>query len=140
MRKTLTLLFISFITNYPAYTQQFSGTWVSKSIGYTFSIELIQKKNIIVGKYCAVLEGGAIINCDDLDKCQGLRGKLKNNTLSLDYKCYYDERIKAKVLIQRINDSSIEWKIVKPLLGKEYLVPVRDTLFLKTFNKKKRGD
>ncbi len=132
MYKVLIVLFLFLIPKEKVQKKSdFSGVWESRSNDHTFSIDLRQNNNRIRGEYCSTLDNEATINCDIEDKYTGLTGEVNNGLLKLSYRCYYDPKIKAKILIRRLNKNTIEWRVQNPRKNSEFFVPLIDTLYHK---------
>jgi hypothetical protein len=102
-------------------SHDFSGTWTYSTSNSEFILELLQNSTDITGTHCSVMQGGNRIDCSD-DEVLSIKGFLKNQkNIVVDFKSFYSGT-NGKATIRKINNSTIEWKIIEKPAG-EFHIP-----------------
>lgn len=110
-----------------ANKRNFSGNWTyefnsdnNELLNRTFELNLIESKNRLIGKYCAVARGGRKIDCDD-ESINNIVGVIKNNIAYVDFKGFYDLKAKGKAKLYYNKSGDLVWEIINS--SGEYYAP-----------------
>ena len=99
----------------------FSGKWYSGSANASFDIKLIQVKGRVSGSHCAIQLGGSKVDCVLKDKDVTITGTANNSaSVHVTFISQFSQK-KGTASITKINDSTIEWKILTKPKGEYYL-------------------
>lgn len=116
----------------------FVGKWIYTVEDETLTLDLeLMKDNEIIGEYCNIAYSGNRIDCAPNNK-KNINGILKNDTLFLKFKGFYDEGARGEAKLYKENDSCIVW-----ILGKsegDFYLPEEARLKRSTLEQDDRKD
>ena len=110
---------VSFSANKP-FTD-FSGKWYSGSANASFDLKLTQIKGRVSGSHCAIQLGGRKVDCVLDDKDVTITGTANNSASMLVTFISQFSQKTGTATITKINDSTIQWKILTKPKGEYYL-------------------
>ena len=122
--KTLLLLMcatalVSFSAIMPA--TDFSGKWHAESENASFDIKLTQIKGRVSGSHCAIQLGGSKVDCVLKDSDVTITGFANNSaSVNITFISQFSQK-PGTATITKMNDSTIEWKILTKPKGEFYL-------------------
>ena len=128
--KTLLLLLcatalVSFSANKP-FTD-FSGKWHTESANASFDIKLTQVKGRVSGSHCSIQLGGSKVDCVLKDSDVTITGTANNSaSVYVTFISKFSQK-SGTATITKMNDSTIEWKILTKPKG-EFYIPSRMVL------------
>jgi hypothetical protein len=121
MRKYICLIFISIFTCITCFSQtKFTGVWNWHTPGASFTLQLTQKQDSVIGYHCSVMQNGNRIDCSFEEEIT-IRGKLHGDSAVISFKSTYS-RLFGDATIFKIASDTIKWKITKPPHGL-YFIP-----------------
>jgi len=102
-------------------TTDFSGKWHAETANTSFDIKLIQVKGRVSGSHCAIQLGGYKVDCLLNDKDVTITGTANNSaSVQVTFISQFSQK-PGTATINKINDSTIEWKILTKPNGEFYL-------------------
>ncbi len=114
-----TTLLLSFSTS-NALTD-FSGKWHAETATASFDLNLTQIKGRVSGSHCAVQMGGQKIDCAIKDNDVTIIGNANNSTsVKVTFISQFSKK-QGTATITKMNDSTIEWRIIIKPKGGFYL-------------------
>ena len=114
-----TTLLLSFSTS-NSFTD-FSGKWHAKTVTASFDLKLTQIKGRVSGSHCAIQLGGSKVDCVLKDNDVTIIGNANNSTsVKVTFISQFSQK-KGTATITKMNDSTIEWKILTKPKGEYYL-------------------
>ena len=113
------MVFLSFRAN-DNYID-FSGKWHAETATASFDLNLTQIKGRVSGSHCAVQMGGQKIDCAIKDNDVTITGNANNSTsVKVTFISQFSQT-KGMATITKMNDSTIEWRIIIKPKGEYYL-------------------
>jgi hypothetical protein len=119
----LTLFFGVVFLSFRAYDNyiDFSGKWHAETATATFDLNLTQLKGRISGSHCGVQLGGQKVDCALKDTDVTITGTANNSTsVKVTFISQFSQN-KGTATITKMNDSTIQWKILTKPKGEYYL-------------------
>jgi hypothetical protein len=113
------MVFLSFRAN-DNYID-FSGKWHAETATASFDLKLTQIKGRVSGSHCAIQLGGRKVDCVMDDKYVTITGTANNSASMLVTFISQFYQKKGTASITKINDSTIQWKILSKPKGEYYL-------------------
>jgi hypothetical protein len=99
----------------------FSGKWHAETATASFDLNLTQIKGRVSGSHCAVQIGGQKIDCAIKDNDVTITGNANNSTsVKVTFISQFSQT-KGMATITKMNDSTIEWRIITKPKGENYL-------------------
>lgn len=99
----------------------FSGKWHAESASTSFDLNLTQVKGRISGSHCAIQLGGSKVDCVLKDSDVTISGFANNSaSVNITFICQFSQK-SGTATITKMNDSTIEWKILTKPKGEFYL-------------------
>jgi hypothetical protein len=119
----LLILFVIILVSFSAITPftDFSGKWHAETVRASFDLKLTQIKGRVSGSHCAIQLGGRKVDCVLNDKDVAITGTANNSALMLVTFISQFSQKKGNASITKINDSTIEWKILTKPKGEFYI-------------------
>jgi hypothetical protein len=99
----------------------FSGRWHAETATASFDLKLTQIKGRVSGSHCAIQLGGRKVDCVMDDKYVAITGTANNSASMLVTFISQFYQKKGTASITKINDSTIQWKILSKPKGEYYL-------------------
>ena len=110
---------VSFSANKPF--ADFSGIWHAETANTSFDIKLIQVNGRVSGSHCAIQLGGSKVDCVLNDNDVTITGTANNSaSVQVTFISQFSQK-PGKATITKMNDSTIEWKILTKPKGEFYL-------------------
>jgi hypothetical protein len=114
-----TTLLLSFSTS-NSFTD-FSGKWHAKTVTASFDLKLTQIKGRVSGSHCAIQLGGRKVDCVLKDSDVTITGVANNSaSVHVTFISQFSQK-PGTANINKINDSTIEWKILTKPKGEFYI-------------------
>jgi hypothetical protein len=111
---------VSFSANTPI--TDFSGKWHAETATAAFDLNLTQIKGRVSGSHCAVQLGGRKMDCALEDADVTIIGTANNSaSVKVTFLSQFSQN-KGTATITKMNDSTIQWKILTKPKG-EYFLP-----------------
>jgi hypothetical protein len=122
-----------------AQNQLLTGSWTASGPDWVFDLTIIHEGTKVSGNHCSVTRNGNRIDCSNDDADMSFTGT-SNTTpvVTVTFKSHYSAS-QGKATIKRINDSTIEWRIIQEPKG-EYHLPAFATLSKTTSTELKSTD
>ena len=99
----------------------FSGKWHAETANTSFDIKLIQVNGRVSGSHCAIQLGGSKVDCVLNDNDVTITGTANNSaSVQVTFISQFSQK-PGKATITKMNDSTIEWKILTKPKGEFYL-------------------
>jgi len=99
----------------------FSGKWHAETATASFDLSLTQLKGRISGSHCAVQLGGRKVDCALEDADVTITGTANNSaSVKVTFISQFSQN-KGTATITKMNDSTIQWKILTKPKGEYYL-------------------
>jgi hypothetical protein len=99
----------------------FSGKWHAETAPATFDLNLTQIKGRVSGSHCAVQMGGQKIDCALKDTDVTITGNANNSaSVKVNFISQFSQK-QGTATITKMNDSTIEWRIITKPMGEYYL-------------------
>lgn len=99
----------------------FSGKWHAETVNVSFDLKLTQKKGRVSGSHCAIQLGGSKMDCVIKDSDVTITGTANNSaSVEVIFISQFSQK-PGTATITKINDSTIEWKILTKPKGEFYL-------------------
>ncbi|RPH29517.1 MAG: hypothetical protein EHM93_17230 [Bacteroidales bacterium] len=94
--------------------------WEKNDEKHDFTLQILQKDTIVVGKHCYILNAGSKMDCSDNDNVFSFKFKPSNtDSLVLGIRSYYSNQVGQISL--KYKNGKIYWKLVKAPKGEYYL-------------------
>ena len=119
----LTLFFAVVFLSFSAIITitDFSGKWHAETATASFDLNLTQIKGRVSGSHCAVQIGGQKIDCAIKDNDVTITGNANNSTfVNVTFISQFSQT-KGMATITKMNDSTIEWRIITKPKDENYL-------------------
>ena len=119
----LTLFFTMFFLSFRANDNyiDFSGKWHAETATASFDLNLTQIKGRVSGSHCAVQMGGQRVDCALKDDDVTITGNANNSaSVMVSFISQFSQK-QGTATITKMNDSTIEWKILTKPKGEYYL-------------------
>lgn len=119
----LLLLFASALVSFSAIKPftNFSGKWHAETANTSFDIKLTQIKGRVSGSHCALQLGGSKMDCVMKDSDVTITGTANNSgSVQVTFTSQFSQKL-GTAIITKINDSTIEWKILTKPKGEFYI-------------------
>jgi len=114
-----TMVFLSFRAN-DNYID-FSGKWHAETATASFDLNLTQIKGRVSGSHCAVQMGGQRVDCALKDDDVTITGNANNSaSVMVSFISQFSQK-QGTATITKMNDSTIEWRILTKPKGEYYL-------------------
>ena len=108
-------------------TTDFSGKWHAETANTSFDIKLIQVKGRVSGSHCSIQLGGSKVDCVLKDSDVTITGVANNSaSVHVTFISQFSQK-PGTATITKMNDSTIEWKILTKPKG-EFYIPSRMVL------------
>ena len=105
----------------------FSGKWHAEAASASFDIKLTQIKGSLFGSHCAIQLGGSKMDCVLKDSDVTITGFANNSaSVNVTFISQFSQK-SGTATITKMNDSTIEWKILTKPKG-EFYIPSRMVL------------
>lgn len=99
----------------------FSGKWHAETANTSFDLKLTQIKERVSGSHCALQLGGSKMDCVIKDSDVTITGTANNSaSVQVTFISQFSQKL-GTAIITKINDSTIEWKILTKPNGEFYL-------------------
>jgi len=99
----------------------FSGKWHAETATASFDLNLTQIKGRVSGSHCAVQMGGQKIDCAIKDNDVTITGNANNSaSVKVTFISQFSQK-QGTATITKMNDSTIEWRIIIKPKGENYL-------------------
>ena len=110
---------VSFSANTPI--TDFSGKWHAETATVSFDLNLTQIKGRVSGSHCAVQMGGQRVDCALKDDDVTITGNANNSaSVMVSFISQFSQK-QGTATITKMNDSTIEWRILTKPKGEYYL-------------------
>lgn len=119
----LLLLLAAALVSFSAITPftNFSGKWRAETANTSFDLKLTQIKGRVSGSHCAIQLGGSKVDCVLKDSDVTIIGTANNSaSVQVTFISQFSQK-PGTATITKINDSTIEWKILTKPNGEFYL-------------------
>jgi hypothetical protein len=119
----LLLLFATALVSFSAIKPftDFSGKWRAETANVSFDLKLTQIKGMVSGSHCAIQLGGSKVDCVLNDNDVTITGTANNSaSVQVTFISQFSQK-SGTAKINKMNDSTIEWKILTKLKGEFYL-------------------
>jgi len=127
------LLFLSqpHSTHGQSTTRNFNGIWIYHRNGYTFTLELVERGDSLVGTHCAVTRNAARVDCgiedDYTARPISIRGALGKSTIHVRFQSFYSAATGEARLVHR--GDRLVWSIVTgSVTDGEFFLPMNAVL------------
>ena len=120
------LLLLLFATSQVSFSAiipftNFSGKWHAETVNTSFDIKLTQIKGRVSGSHCAIQLGGSKVDCVLKDSDVTITGTANNSgSVQVTFTSQYSQKL-GTATITKINDSTIQWKILTKPNGEFYI-------------------
>ena len=99
----------------------FSGKWYEETANTSFDLNLTQVKGRVSGSHCSIQLGGSKVDCVLKDSDVTITGVANNSaSVHVTFISQFSQK-PGKATITKMNDSTIEWKILTKPKGEFYL-------------------
>ena len=116
---------VSFSANKPF--ADFSGKWHAETASTSFDLNLTQVKGRVSGSHCSIQLGGSKVDCVLKDSDVTITGTANNSaSVYVTFISKFSQK-SGTATITKMNDSTIEWKILTKPKG-EFYIPSRMVL------------
>ncbi len=119
----LLVLFVTALVSFSAIKPftNFSGKWHAETANTSFDLNLTQVKGRVSGYHCSIQLGGSKVDCVLKDSDVTITGVANNlASIHVTFISQFSQK-PGKATITKMNDSSIEWKILIKPKGEVYL-------------------
>lgn len=119
----LLLLLAAALVSFSAITPfaNFSGKWHVETANTSFDLKLTQIRGRVSGSHCAIQLGGSKMDCVIKDSDVTITGTANNSgSVQVTFMSQFSQK-PGTATITKINDSTIEWKILTKPNGEFYL-------------------
>ena len=119
----LLLLFSTALVSFCAFKPftDFSGKWHAEAASVSFDLKLTQVMGRISGSHCSIQLGGSKVDCVLKDSDVTITGVANNSaSVHVTFISQFSQK-PGKATITKMNDSTIEWKILTKPKGEFYL-------------------
>jgi hypothetical protein len=120
------LLLLLFATSQVSFSAikpftNFSGKWHAETANASFDIKLTQIKGRVSGSHCAIQLGGSKMDCVIKDSDVTITGTANNSaSVQVTFISQFSQK-PGTATITKINDSTIQWKILTKPNGEFYI-------------------
>jgi hypothetical protein len=119
----LLLLFTTALVSFSAImpARDFSGKWYEETANTSFGLNLTQVKGRVSGSHCSIQLGGSKVDCVLKDSDVTITGVANNSaSVHVTFISQFSQK-PGKATITKMNDSTIEWKILTKPKGEFYI-------------------
>ena len=114
-----TTALVSFSAIIPATV--FSGKWHAETANTSFDLKLTQIRGRVSGSHCAIQLGGSKMDCVIKDSDVTITGTANNSaSVQVTFISQFSQK-PGTAIITKINDSTIQWKIINKPNGEFYI-------------------
>lgn len=120
------LLLLLFATSQVSFSAiipftNFSGKWHAETLNTSFDLKLTQIKERVYGSHCAIQLGGSKVDCVLKDSDVTITGTANSSgSVQVAFISQFSQK-PGTAIITKINDSTIQWKILTKHNGEFYL-------------------
>ena len=120
------LLLLLFATSQVSFSAiipftNFSGKWHAETLNTSFDLKLTQIKERVYGSHCAIQLGGSKVDCVLKDSDVTITGTANSSgSVQVTFISQFSQK-PGTATITKINDSTIQWKILTKPNGEFYL-------------------
>lgn len=119
----LLLLFATVLVSFSAIKPftNFSGKWHAETANTSFDLKLTQIKERVSGSHCAIQLGGSKVDCVLQDSDVTITGTANSSgSVQVTFISQFSQK-PGTATITKMNDSTIQWKILTKPNGEFYL-------------------